>query len=193
MSTRSLMAILLMTALPAFACGGAETEQEAQEEQMGQTGEMAETEAASEPTMSTGAATLQLAALNNSGITGTASVSHTADSVTVTVNVRGLTEGETYAAHIHRGSCEQQGPVVAPLSSIEAEAGGSGSATTTLALDQLTSGEGEAMGEGEAAQEGEGMQEGQAHEANYYVQVHSPDGTPAACGAVQMEQMGHEM
>lgn len=191
MSTRSLMAILLITALPAFACGGAETEQEAQEEQMGEMGEMepAETEAASEPAMATGAATLQLTALNNSGITGTASVSHTADSLTVTVDLTGLTEGETYSAHIHHGSCEQQGPVVAPLSSVEAEAGGSGSATTTLAMDQLTSGEGEAMGEGE------GMQE-QAHEMaeNYYVQVHRPDGTPAACGAVDMEgQMGREM
>lgn len=191
MSTRSLMAILLITALPAFACGGAETEQEAQEEQMGEMGEMepAETEAASEPAMATGSATLQLTALNNSGISGTASVSHTADSVTVTMDLTGLTEGETYSAHIHQGSCEQQGPVVAPLSSVEAEAGGAGSATTTLSMDQLTSGEGEAMGEGE------GMQEGEAHEmGNYYVQVHFPDGTPAACAAANMAgQMGHEM
>lgn len=191
MSHRSLMAILLMTALPAFACGGAETEQEAADEQMGEMGEMeeTETEAASERAMATGAATLQLSALNNSGITGTASVSHTADSLTVTMDLTGLTEGETYSVHIHQGTCEQQGPVAAPLSSVEAEAGGRGTATTTVAMDQLTSGEGEATGEGE------GMQEGEAHQmGSYYVQAHLPDGTPAACAPIQMEgQMGRQM
>lgn len=195
MRQRAILAVFLISALPALACAGAETEEQAAEGQMGS--EMGET--------MSGAATVQLAALNNSGVMGTATVSHTAESLDVELEVSGLTEGQAYPAHIHRGSCQQGGPVAAPLSSVQAMSGGTGSATTTLALDALSASE--AMGEGHMEgegmmEEGEGMQEGEgmmeegegmmeeAHETmgGYYIQVHSPDGTPVACGDIDMGQ-----
>jgi len=196
MKARVSPGVLLLAALAASGCGGAEEQQPQQQE----------TEAAPAAEMMSGMATVQLASLNNSGITGTANVSHTQDEISVSVQLAGLTAGESYPAHVHRGSCEQQGPVAAPLGSIQAAEDGSASAQFSLSMDQfqgemamgegeMMEGEGEhAMGEGEMM-EGEGehamgegeMMEGEAHEGvSYYVQVHNPDGAPVACGDVEM-------
>lgn len=173
MNSRATLVFLLIAALPALACAGGETQEEAQ-------GEMQEqgTEAASEPAMSTGTATVQLASLNNSMISGTAMIEHSADSLHVTLQLTGLEAGQSYPAHVHRGSCQEQGPVAAPLGSIRAAEGGSGS--VRVALD---------MGQFRDQHAGHEMQEGGA--TGYYVQVHSPDGAPAACGDVMVE-MSHE-
>jgi hypothetical protein len=106
------------------------------------------------------AETATLAAKNNSGITGTATLEATGDSTTVTVTLNGATAGTTYPTHIHMGDCTQPGDVVAPLTSVTAGADGTGSSTTMVPSAKL---------EGQAA---------------LLVQSHQPDGTPAACGDI---------
>jgi hypothetical protein len=104
--------------------------------------------------------TATMAAKNNSGITGTASLAASGDSTTVTVTLQGGKAGTTYPTHIHAGDCAAPGAVVAPLTSVTVGADGSGTSTTMVPSAKL---------EGEAA---------------VLVQSHQPDGTPAACGDV---------
>ena len=102
--------------------------------------------------------TATLAAKNNSGITGTASLTASGDSTTVTVTLDGGKAGTAYPTHVHMGDCTNPGGVVAPLGSVTVGADGSGTSTTTVPSAKL---------EGQAA---------------LLVQSHQPDGTPAACG-----------
>ena len=108
--------------------------------------------------MAMGAASMvNLSPLNNSGISGTAEIAHSEEDVTVVLQMSGLEAGDRYPAHIHSGSCEEQGPVAASLSAVEATEDGTGSSTTTVALSELGEmAEGMMMGEGEMAEE-EGM------------------------------------
>jgi hypothetical protein len=104
--------------------------------------------------------TATLAAKNNSGITGTASLAANGDSTSVTVTLNGGKAGTAYPTHIHMGDCAAPGDVVAPLTSVTVGADGSGTSTTTVPSAKL---------EGQSA---------------LLVQSHLPDGTPAACGDV---------
>ena len=102
--------------------------------------------------------TATLAAKNNSGITGTASLAANGDSTTVTVTLNGGKAGTAYPTHIHVGDCAAPGDPVAPLTSVTVGPDGSGTSTTTVPSAKL---------EGQSA---------------LLVQAHQPDGTPAACG-----------
>lgn len=104
------------------------------------------------------ATTVPLAPKNDSGITGTARITPRGDSLAVQVNLSGLTEGESYAAHVHEGSCESGGGVAVGLNAVTGRADGTGTSTKRIAAATLQSGQG------------------------YYVQAHLPGGTPAACG-----------
>jgi hypothetical protein len=104
--------------------------------------------------------TATLAAKNNSGINGTASLAANGDSTTVTVTLNGGKAGTAYPTHVHMGDCAQPGDVVVPLTSVTVGADGSGTSTTVVPSAKL---------EGQAA---------------LLVQSHLPDGTPAACGDV---------
>jgi hypothetical protein len=104
--------------------------------------------------------TATMAAKNNSGITGTASLAAGGDSTTVTVTLQGGKAGTAYPTHIHMGDCTNPGGVVVPLTSVTVGADGSGTSTTMVPNAKL---------EGQAA---------------LLVQSHQPDGTPAACGDV---------
>lgn len=110
--------------------------------------------------------TVTMTAKNNSGITGTAVATHTADSTTITVTLSGLKSGSSYPTHVHQGTCEKPGPVVTPLTSVSAGADGSGTSTTTIALGPLDT----------VTKAGNQL----------LVQSHQPDGTPAACGALNL-------
>ncbi len=196
MRSRTVAVALLLPLMSALGC--AQQEEAAQgEEQASET-----MEAASMESEMAAPATLTLDALNNSGVTGTAQLSHTQETLNVSLSMTGLEAGAEYAAHVHRGSCDQQGPVVAPLGTVIAGADGTGTLDATVPMEKLSAMSGEMMKEGEAGmhegeaemhegeagmQEGEaGMQEGEeAHEMSYYVQVHLPDGTPAACANVK--------
>src|SRR5258708_148783 len=86
------------------------------------------------PTPATVVKTLNLSADNNSGQTGTATLSEVDGKVTVTLNLTGEATGASEPAHIHLGSCPNPGAVKYPLSSVV-----NGTSVTTLdvTLDQL--------------------------------------------------------
>ncbi|MGH7587869.1 MAG: CHRD domain-containing protein [Gemmatimonadota bacterium] len=99
-----------------------------------------------------------LEAKAESGITGTATVMPAADGVEVALDLDGLTAGQTYSSHIHRGTCDDDMGVVAPLEDIAAD-GESARGTTTI---------------------GQSMLDPTAE--SLFIQVHGADGTPVACG-----------
>lgn len=121
----------------------------------------------------TRATTFELSTKGQTGITGTATVRPSgADSLEVRVELAGLDQGASYPAHVHEGTCSEGGPVGTPLNNVSGVAGGVGEGTTVLARSDLSAGQA------------------------YFVQVHLPDGTPAACGDLPsgaLEQEGGSM
>lgn len=99
-----------------------------------------------------------LEAKAESGITGTATVLPTADGVEVALGLDGLTAGQTYTSHIHRGTCDDDLGVVAPLEDIAAD-GETARVTTTVGRSMLD-----------------------PTAESLFIQVHGADGTPVACG-----------
>lgn len=98
---------------------------------------------------------------NDSGMQGHVMVSTGSDSLTIKLEVLGLKSGTAYPAHLHRGSCAEGGEVLAELNSPTVASVGLGSSLTALSPDVMESGQ------------------------PYFVQVHLPDGTPAACADVE--------
>ncbi|HEY7068110.1 MAG TPA: cupredoxin family copper-binding protein [Chloroflexota bacterium] len=98
-----------------------------------------------------------LAASNNSGVTGHAMLTQAGNTTTVQVTLSGMAPGSAHAGHIHSGACS--GPIIFPLGTITADSAGQGSATATVnaPIDLST----------------------------WWVQYHasdSPPGPPIACG-----------
>lgn len=153
--------------------------------------------------------TINLSEVNESGIEGKAVVSDSEDAEAmaaheVKVKLTGATEGETYPAHVHRGSCEEGGPVVTGLTSVEADAEGASSVTVVSAAD-LRADEAEDAQTAEAAErteEGEqpyveargdaGETPAMADHGALFIQVHAPDGQPVACGDVVPSDEAHQ-
>lgn len=50
----------------------------------------------------------------------------------VTITVTGLQDNTSHPAHIHLGTCATNGPIVFPLSNVQADAGGNAVSTTTI-------------------------------------------------------------
>lgn len=98
---------------------------------------------------------------NESGMQGHVMVTAGPDSLTIKLEVLGLETGTEYPAHLHAGDCEQGGEVVADLDSPTVASVGLGSSLTALSPEV--------------------MEDDRA----YFVQVHLPDGTAAACAAVE--------
>src|SRR5438105_5348688 len=80
--------------------------------------------------------TLQLAAQNNSGISGTAAFTQTSGGVHVDIRVTGAGAGPE-PAHIHEGSCAQLNPT--PQFSLQSVTNGSSSTDIQTTLQALTS------------------------------------------------------
>lgn len=108
-----------------------------------------------------GASTIQLAALENSGVTGEASVAEQGQQSVVTLKVMGASASAVLQAHVHKGKCGSNGPVVAPLEPVTVGADGSGSSTTTVAVPMATVMNGE-----------------------HYIQAHEPKGKPLTCAEI---------
>jgi type IV pilus biogenesis protein CpaD/CtpE len=98
----------------------------------------------------------QLEAKNNSGITGDVTATHTASDVTVQISLNGATEGTTYPAHIHTGTCESGGPVAVELTAVSA-----GQSSTTVENSRLPA------------------------DQPAFVQVHDAGGNPVACSDLE--------
>ncbi|MGD2070472.1 MAG: hypothetical protein PVI57_17485 [Gemmatimonadota bacterium] len=99
---------------------------------------------------------------NESSVTGEATATHHADSVTVAVTISGASADGSFPAHVHSGDCVATGAVLAPLTSLEVT-GGTGTSTTELEASQVPADQGAV------------------------IQVHDPTGQPVACG----DLMGH--
>lgn len=85
-----------------------------------------------------GQVTIDLGELNDSGVSGTATLVPSGDGTDVTVQLTGATGG--HPAHIHEGTCEELDPNPAfPLESVAAD--GSSVTTVPVALADLTAGE----------------------------------------------------
>ena len=80
---------------------------------------------------------VQMTALNNSGVNGQTQVMAHGDGETmVTVTLQGQGSG-THPGHIHSGTCDSLGPVVAPLESVTL-ANGTGTSTSTVKVPLAT-------------------------------------------------------
>lgn len=80
---------------------------------------------------------IQLAAVGNSGVSGTAQLmEHGANQTMVTVSLTGTGSG-SHPGHIHSGTCENLGAVVAPLQAVE-RANGNGTSTSTVEVPIAT-------------------------------------------------------
>jgi hypothetical protein len=106
-------------------------------------------------------ATIPLSEVNGSGVTGEAMAMHDADQVTVVIELEGLPSEGEYAAHVHVGTCEEGGPVGAPLNPVMGLADGTGSSTTILDAEEL------------------------AADESHFIQVHGEGGAPIACGDIE--------
>jgi len=113
---------------------------------------------------------VQLTALNNSGVTGQAQImEHGAAETMVTVTLQGQGSA-THPGHIHSGTCDQLGPVVAPLESV-AMAGGTGTSTSTVKVSMGT------------------VMNGQ-HVVNFHAGAGENPMPPVACGAIPAHGSG---
>lgn len=166
-----------------------------------------EHEAHAEHEKATEAMAVTLSQVNDSGIEGKAVISHAEDAEAmaahqVKVKLTGAAEGQTYPAHVHRGSCEEGGPVVTALTSVEADAEGATSTTVVSAAD-LRADEAEGAQMAEAAERTQDDDQpyvearGEAGEMMppmnvLFIQVHAPDGQPVACGDIVAAEGTHD-
>ena len=149
MSTRSA-ALALVTAgsFALVACSGGDTSQQ-------------QASASGSGSASGSQYSGSVSAMNESGMQGHVTVSAGSDALTIKLEVLGLKGGTEYPTHLHSGTCEEGGEVVAELEPPTVASVGLGSSLTELSPDE--------------------MQAGQP----YFVQLHQPDGTPAACANVE--------
>jgi plastocyanin len=85
---------------------------------------------ATQPAAGTMTASATLQPQRDSGVTGEATLTQSGNTTTVTVRLRAPSGGTAHAGHIHGGSCN--GPILFPLETIQLDASGQGSATSTV-------------------------------------------------------------
>ena len=89
---------------------------------------------------------LQLEPVNNSGVSGEVYLTPVQGSTTVVVVIEPSdtvgSEGHSHAAHIHSGTCDNIGGVVAPLETIVNNPTSGPTSTTFVQLDMATLGDG---------------------------------------------------
>lgn len=151
-TTTAVLGLLLPLAL--LACGETGTQQDGQ---MGQTSDDAMASDTMPEEDGEAGATIALAARGGSGISGEARVTPAGDSVRIALSLTGLEQGQSYAAHVHTGTCSAGGGVDQPLSAVDGQADGTGGSTTVLAGSVLA-------------------------DTTHFVQAHGSGGTPVACG-----------
>ncbi len=172
--------ILPALALAVAACGGGDGEGAAEGGGDTTTAAVSPTPSAATPPTTPAESTMtgqssattpvQLTALNNSGVTGQAQImEHGAAETMVTVTLQGQGSG-THPGHIHSGTCDKLGGVVAPLESV-AMAGGTGTSTSTVKVSMGT------------------VMNGQ-HVVNFHAGSGENPMAPVACGAIPAHGSG---
>ena len=114
--------------------------------------------------MRTAPMTLSLDEEHDSRMSGTVTLTPRGDSTVVMITLQGARAGESVHSHIHYGTCENPGGVVAPLADVLIGSDGTGMSRTIVARSLLD----------EARK---------AHGA-LLVQAHLANGKPAACADV---------
>lgn len=109
--------------------------------------------------------TVQLQPLNDSGITGEATVTDRGTQTEVLVRLTGAPANSEHPGHIHSGTCSSVGGVVQPLEPITTDAAGTGSATATVDMAPAT------------------IMDGQ------HIVVYHSGGPPATCAEVPAQTM----
>jgi hypothetical protein len=105
--------------------------------------------------------TIPLASVGTSGVSGEAMAMHADDTVVLILEMQGLAAGVDHPAHIHSGTCDSGGPVAVALTAVTGLEDGTGASTTTLESARIQ------------------------QDAAYFIQVHSADGAPVACGDME--------
>jgi hypothetical protein len=111
--------------------------------------------------------TAQFQPINESGASGQVDLRAIGESTEVRVTLSGAGEG-VYQGHIHTGTCDAPGDVVAPLSPITADASGAGDQTAEVAVPLAT-----------------------VMDGNHIVLYHEPGGEPGApiaCAPIPAQQ-----
>lgn len=121
----------------------------------------AEQEAAASASADDGQMTASVAPVGESGIQGTARITPGADSLTLKLELLGVSEGETYTPSLLRGGCGEGAETVAELDPPHVGTVGVGSSLTRLANDAV------------------------AADATYAVAVAGPGGERVACGTFE--------
>jgi hypothetical protein len=124
---RIFKALTLVVVVP-FVMAACERQQEADD--------TATTQETTPPAVSTTPMpiTSQFTPVSESGVTGDLEVTAKGEMTDVKVTLRGAPNGATLPGHIHQGTCEAPGEIVLPLNPITTDAGGTGTATTTVSL-----------------------------------------------------------
>lgn len=78
--------------------------------------------------------TMALQPLGGSGVSGEATLTERDAQSEVMVRLTGSQPNVTHQGHIHEGTCENLGPVVAPLQPVTTDGQGSGTSTSTVDL-----------------------------------------------------------
>lgn len=156
MRKMTITATGLLLPLAILACGETGT-QEGGMEETGEEAMAADTMASDTMTAMEAGSTVALSAKGESGVSGDARLESAGDSVRVALSLTGLTEGQSYPAHVHTGTCDTGGGVAQPLTPVTGQAGGTGSSTSTLAASIFA-------------------------DTTHFIQVHGQGGTPVACG-----------
>lgn len=153
--TTCLTALLAFAVAGIAACGGGDTDGGQMKAEGQAAGQMEDT--ATEAEQAGAMVEVMLSPKNQSGIAGSATLRHRADTLRVSLRLTGLEGGNSYPAHIHQGTCQKGGGVAAGLTSVTAQ-DSTGTSETRIPASKLTM------------------------DGSYFVQAHLPDGTPAACG-----------
>jgi len=130
--TRSNAWILAFVPFALAACAGPET---ADDTETATEEALPATEAAPPPEPSS--FTAQFQPLNESGATGQAELRAVGESTEVRVILSGAGEG-VHQGHVHTGTCEAPGDVIAPLTPITTDASGAGEQTAEVAVPLAT-------------------------------------------------------
>lgn len=169
----------LLAALPLAlaACGANDTEGEEDDPTDGAGADTAATAAAPMPmpgdtgmAHGTGPMMVPMQPVGGSSVSGEATLTEQGTQTQVAVRLTGFQPSSAHSGHVHQGTCEAPGSPVAPLQDLAADASGSGTATSTVAIPSAT------------------LMNGQ-HIVAYHQGAGENMGPPVVCGAIQ----GHAM
>lgn len=148
MNTRSLAAAALVVVAALAGCATDDEDDGMVSDTAAVAGDTMPNELPMEPIVS------DLDDVNDSGISGEATATHSQQEVTVSILLKdGAKPDVSYAAHIHTGTCEQGGPVAVDIGPVQNLQSSKTVPLSALPADQPA-----------------------------FIQVHGPGGQPVACG-----------